>query len=135
MVAQDQQRKVNKLSAEVNVWKSQIRFIQDEIVFINHLINSYVFEPKTPNLFERLQGYKHYINKSESNIKNLCNAITTHERELGGMLECTDDSCDLVYWDKHMTLKLMVAEFTDEFRNVKMEVFNYAGGILKQRKT
>ena len=42
-------------------WISSLQFIEDELRFIENLMCSYVFEPDTPNLFERLQDYKERV--------------------------------------------------------------------------
>ena len=48
---------IQKLHLETQQWNSSFFLMNDELLFIEQLLHSYVFEPNTPNLFERLQDY------------------------------------------------------------------------------
>lgn len=126
--------KVEELYKETRQWKSGLFFIQDEIIFIDRLLNSYVFEPNTPNLFERLQNYRHRLQKIKSNKARIEKLIGKHENNMGGMLECIDKLCDEQYYKKHHKLKAEVANCRETFHELKSDIFNYAGGVLKKRK-
>ncbi|AXT58149.1 hypothetical protein D1815_21175 [Aquimarina sp. AD1] len=115
-------------------WKSSLQFIEGELLFINQLLQSYVFEPTTPNLFERLQQFRQGIENIEKEISKLHQKIRKHESELGGMLECDTISCDHYYFDEHKELRNHFYNFYKNFRTLKSEVFQYAGGILKKNK-
>lgn len=53
----NEMQKVAELNSDCNHWISTFRFIEEEQIFIEKLLESYVFEPNTPNLFERLEDY------------------------------------------------------------------------------
>lgn len=129
-----QNKKVEELHRETQQWQSKLHFMHDEVIFIDRLLNSYVFEPNTLNLFERLQDYQHRLRKEGDHKTKLNALITKHESDLGGMLECTDESCDLLYYQKHDKLNTEVLNCVENFRVLKSEIFNYAGGILKKKK-
>lgn len=130
----EQEEKVELLHTETLNWKSSLYLVSDEIVFIENLLNSYLFEPNTPNLFERLQNYETRIKKSKEGKIVVMESIDRHQKDLGGMLECTDYACDLSYYQKHEAIKAEVVDFLEKFQLLKSEIFNYAGGILKKRK-
>ncbi|PWL37661.1 hypothetical protein DKG77_15290 [Flagellimonas aquimarina] len=129
-----QEKKMEELHWELQKWKSQIQFIQDEMLFIEGLLKSYVFEPRTPNLFERLEIFKQKFTESKKEKKNLKRLIAIHENNIGGILECTSAKCDLAYYKKHMNLDSMVSKHFDEYLKLKAEVYNYAGAVLKKKK-
>jgi hypothetical protein len=97
-------------------------------------LGSYVFQPNTANLFERLQKCNLGIQKIETTKNKVRNTISTHENTLGGMLECMDSACDLAYYKRHDKLQKKVDDCFAEFQKLKSKVFDYAGGILKKRK-
>ncbi|MET7028286.1 hypothetical protein [Sediminicola luteus] len=130
----EQEKKVELLYAESHNWKSSLYLVSDEVTFIDNLLNSYVFEPNTPNLFERLQKYQAQIKKNKERKIVVLDSIDKHQKDLGGMLECTDYACDLGYYQKHEAIKAEVVGFLENFQLLKSEIFNYAGGILKKRK-
>ena len=133
-ISTEQEKKVEELHWEIQQWKSQFQFVEDEILFIERLLNSYVFQPNTPNLFERLQDYKARLKRSKPSREEIRKRISAHESNLGGMLECVDTACDLTYYRKHDSLQNDVDKCFGDFQNLKSEIFNYAGGILKKRK-
>ena len=129
-----QAEKVDQLHSALKQWQSNLSFMKDELIFIDHLLKSYVFQPNTPNLFERIQDYLSRLKKAKKEQKLLAAQIGAHENILGGLLECTDDNCDLSYYQKHDTLKAQVMACTQYFQQLKLEIFNYAIGVLKKRK-
>lgn len=129
-----QAQKLEELHCECRHWKSVFHFMADEITFIDHLINSYVFEPNTRNLFERLQDYLRRLKKVKSKKLKVVQKIIKHENHLGGLLECNDDTCDLSFYRKHNLLKAEVVDCMNDFQNLKTEIFNYASAILKKKK-
>ncbi len=130
----DQTKKIEELHADFQQWKSHLYLMQDELTFIDHLLNSYIFEPNTPNLFERLQDYQTRLKKMSVNRQEICQMIAKHEKELGGMIQCTDTACDNAYYQKHEITKAESVSCLENFQNLKSEIFQYAGGILKRRK-
>ncbi|WP_282162712.1 hypothetical protein [Ulvibacterium marinum] len=126
--------KMEELHRASQQWKSMLRFIEDEMIFIDRLLNSYVFEPDTPNLFERLQNYLNRMKKSKSKKSLIERNILNHESDLGGILECKDGITDKEYCQSHNKLGFEVMGFVNEFQVLKSEIFNYAGGILKKRR-
>jgi len=130
----DQSKKIEVLHAEFQQWKSHLNLMQDELTFIDHLLNSYIFEPNTPNLFERLQDYLSRLTKVRAIRLEVVNMIAKHEKELGGMIQCTDSACDNAYYKKHEMTKAQSVNCLENFQILKSEIFQYAGGILKGRK-
>ena len=129
-----QSAKMSAMYREYKQWKSHLQLVHDELIFIEHLLNSYVFEPNTPNLFERLQNYQARIKKTKVNRRVVSGKIIEHEKKIGGMIECSDTYCDSFHTLKHETLKAETVSFMEDFKNLKSEIFEYAGGILKKRK-
>lgn len=126
--------KIDQLHFDTRHWRSNLEFTANEMRFMERLLNSYVFEPNTPNLFERLRDYQERLKKAVMAKKAVIGKIQKHERDLGGMIECTDSECDLTYYRKHEQIKAEVTQFQEEFRHLKSEIFDYAGGILKKKK-
>jgi hypothetical protein len=131
---EDQTNKIEELHGDFQQWKSHLYLMQDELTFIEHLLNSYIFEPNTPNLFERLQDFQTRLKKAKANRKEVCEVIAKHEKDLGGMIQCTDIACDNAYYQKHDKTKAESVMCLENFQNLKSEIFEYAGGILKRRK-
>lgn len=130
----DQAKKTEIFYYDCQNWRSKLWFMEDETIFINRLLTSYVFEPDTPDLFERLQEYLNRLKKLKTTKSQVLERIISHEKNLGGMFECKDQNCDLGFERKHKTIEAQVVDCIEGFQSLKTEIFNYAGSILKKRK-
>ncbi len=129
-----QTKKIEEFYWDTRHWKSKLQFMEDEIAFIDGLLDSYVFEPDTPDLFERLQDYLKRLKSTKNKMYTLAQQTLVHGNKLGGMLERKDKSCDPSFHRQHDVLKASIVGCMEDFQNLKAEIFNYAGGILKNRK-
>jgi hypothetical protein len=129
-----QKKELPEMHLESRKWISYLQFMSDEILFIDKLLNSYVFEPDTPDLFERLQEYQQGLERTKKDIKEVQGYIIGHENDLGGLLEISDQNLDFAYSKKHEQYATEVESCLQNFQHLKADIFNYAGGILKKRK-
>lgn len=125
---------IDQFHNDVKVWKSNIALITDELKFIENLIHSYVFEPRTPNLFERLEQYKVKAKSIKKRRDTMEIMLKKHDAELSGMLECDTVSCDTFFKEKHLLVKEEYRQFVNSYNSVKTEIFNYCGTILRTNK-
>ena len=125
---------IEELHRETQKLISSLHFTQDELKFIEKLLQSYVFEPNTPNLFERLQDYLRRLELAKENLAELNHLIIAYEAELSGLLQShgTDEKGESVR--RYNQLRNLHDELQEKFRMLKSEIFNYAGGILKKRR-
>lgn len=56
-----------------------------------------------------------------------------HESELGGFLENLGRSHIDTYQKEHEAIEAEVMGCIEDFQNLKLEIFNYTGGILRKR--
>ena len=126
-------KKVGDLHWEVQQWKSLLQFMDDEYIFIERLLSSSVFKENTPNLFERLHDFNTRL--QEANIRNhdIKVQIARHENNLGNLSEIDEIETNSEYSKKNSQLQKEVEECINNFKNLKAEVFNYVGGLLKKR--
>jgi len=125
---------LQKLHLDTQKWKSSFFLMNDELLFIEQLLHSYVFEPNTPNLFERLQDYLERLKHIKGDKTNMQKLLIHHENNLGGSIECKNSKWDEDVYMEHEKLKANVANCLQKFQILKSEIFNYAGGILKKRR-
>jgi len=114
-------------------WISHLNFMADEIIFFDHLLNSYVFEPDTPLLFEDLQKHQGRLKESKKLCSKVIGDIFDHENKLGGLLEILNSTLDQAYQTEHQQLRVKVEDCIDDFRRLKSGLYAYASGILKKR--
>ena len=120
--------------SDIHTWRSMISFIDHEIRFIQKLLNSYIFEPTTPNLFERLELFKEKFVDSQRRVVQMKKIIAERELEIGGMLESGMTSFDLDLGVKHKEAVRQLEAFNLWYLELKSEVYEYASSVLKQKK-
>jgi predicted nuclease with TOPRIM domain len=111
-------------------WTMALGYMENEIGFIERLLNYNRFQEKTPNLFERLQQFKQEMSIIITEIKTLKKEINEYEDRLRGILECEDISCDTYYLENHKDLKNRFEKFFEAFNTFKTSVFNYTASVL-----
>lgn len=125
---------IDQFHQDVKVWKSNVAMTSDEIQFIENLTQSYIFEPSTPNLFERLEQYKTEVSKIKVSLKSIEVLLIKHDAELSGLLECDTVSCDMFFQKRHILIKNEYRQFIDSYNKTKNDIFNFCGNILKNKK-
>ncbi|WP_276391563.1 hypothetical protein [Eudoraea chungangensis] len=125
---------LEKIHAKLQEYRSSLCFISDEFIFIEKLLHSYVFEPDTPNLFEKLQLYLSALEKLKKEKEQLKTLLCESEGRIGGAIEGKGSKTDLELYEEYKMMQLKMAKFTLEFQQLKAEIFNYAGGILRKHR-
>lgn len=121
------------LHEETKQWISQLKFSEDEIAFFSNLLQSYVFEPDTPRLFECLQEHQKGLAMAEEKCKAMKKQLLEHENQLDGLLQLANHTLDAAYQDKHRYLREDMLECTSAFQKLKAELFRYGKTVLKKR--
>ncbi len=124
---------VGDLHWEVQQWKSLLQFMDDEYIFIERLLSSSVFKDNTPNLFERLHDFNTRLQQANNRNHDIKVQIARHENNLGNLSEIEDLETNSDYYKKNHQLQVEVKECLNSFKDLKAEVFNYVGGLLKKR--
>ncbi|TDS16804.1 hypothetical protein DFQ03_1291 [Maribacter caenipelagi] len=125
-----QNEKLKELHWKIQQWKTQFQVIDDEILFLERLLNSSAFKPNIPNLFERLEGYKIKTEELKNDLKLVRNSISVHENSLGEMLDVTENKNNEHYYQVHNQLNTDISDCYKNFQKLKSEIFNYTGTIF-----
>ena len=126
----DKEEQVAQLHWKIQQWKLRFQLMDEEINFINRLLDSNAFKPNTPNLFERIMDYKNRVEKINSKSIALRTQISSHENTLGGMSEKVESPSALNTYKQNDHLQVEVDACLGDFQNLKSEIFNYTGSIF-----
>ncbi|SFR66146.1 hypothetical protein [Maribacter stanieri] len=129
-ITSKQNEKLKELHWKIQQWKTQFQVIDDEILFLERLLNSSAFKSNTPNLFERLEDYKTKIEELKYNLKTIRNSISVHENSLGKILDVSENKNNQQYYQVHNQLNTDISNCYKNFQTLKSEIFNYTGTIL-----
>ena len=129
----DKEKQVAQLHWKIQQWKLRFQLMDEEINFINRLLDSNAFKPNTPNLFERIMDYKNRVEKISSKSVALRTQISSHENTLGGVSDKMESSSNINTYKKNDQLEVEVDACLGDFQNLKSEIFNYTGSIFITR--
>lgn len=115
-------------------WISTLRFCDDEIRFIRSLLSSYVFEPDCEKSYTRLECLKTDLNSCTTDLSSLSMDISCHENRIGGSLESRETGAGSSIKEEHATLTRKFEDTVAKYQALKMEIFNFASGILSKRR-
>ena len=132
-IAEKKQKVIEGWYREAHKWVSEIHFAQDEMIFVKKLLNSDVFKPKMPNLFERIQEYLSLVESFERELEAFELDLLRHENEIGTFLEVIAPNGAKLE-SRHLEMEGRLNGIIDRFKMLKSEIFQYAGGILRQKK-
>jgi hypothetical protein len=121
-------------SNDMKAWKVSMALVVDEIRFIDNLMQSYVFEPQTPNLYERLEEYKSQIFKTKTSLQHIQQLLMKLDLSLSGLKESETVAGDMFLQEKHLQTKQSFEQFMASYNKTKIPIFNYCGAVLKKIK-
>lgn len=133
-IISDRTQKMEKLHWHIQHWKSDFQFMENEIAFIERLLNSHIFESNRPNLFERLQDFISRLDKLKALKFRLRQLISKYENRSGTVIGAKDEALVHSFSHRHDDLEMEVLECTDDFKKLKEEIFNFVGGTFKKRE-
>ncbi|WP_339627887.1 hypothetical protein [uncultured Maribacter sp.] len=130
----NRQMMLDRIHGQCLEWKSSVLFMEEEIIFFEHLLHSYLFEPDTAELYECFQNCIEQLDKIKMVKNNLKVQIDGHEATIGGIMESIDHSGDPSFYIEHDNLKLSVQKTSEDYRKLKSEILYYAITVMRKHK-
>ncbi|WP_420572900.1 hypothetical protein [Kordia sp.] len=116
-------------------WLSQLRFIEDEHLFFEHLLSSFSTELVEIDDFSNDKEIIDVINRSYKHTIQLIQIVKTHEQELEIMIDGIDQPKDeKIYKETHQKLSHEIHDFLKEYRSLKTQLFEIIKSIKKEEK-
>lgn len=126
---------VEVLHKDTKNWISKVEFLIYEIDFIKHdLLLSTAFNPYSKNLFDTNRELGETIKNLKATGKLIVSELQEHNNKIGGIIECSADACDLLYWGNHQILKEKIELLEAKFQENKKILIDYACEILRHKK-
>ncbi|PTX43560.1 hypothetical protein C8P64_2088 [Christiangramia gaetbulicola] len=120
---------VLRLQNEINQWKSELDFIEQEINFYLEILNSSIVkETKASNIDPKylLNQFKD-IEISNDKIKKACKRF---QPKLEEKKECEDIQCDHAFLNEHVLLRLKIENYLSKVRTTKGLTFEFLRNVI-----
>jgi len=131
---------VEWLSAEVMhknsiEWLSELRFINNELLFFDDLIKSYTLQLIDTKHFNESKKVVDKLGTSHKKTNHLIKIIQVHQNDLKIMVDGLDEPKEEEeYKNEHRKFIIMNNEFLKTYRILKTEIFDLIKNILKEQK-
>ncbi|WP_372794526.1 hypothetical protein [Lutibacter sp.] len=116
-------KSVNELLYNISLWVSEFEFIKIELSFLKHLLKTYPFKSKIPNLFEHIQLFILDLESLEEDRNLIQKNIHHQKKQLSNKLK----SSNLNFED----LEEEVFNYLEGYKKLKARIYQYVSGLIK----
>ncbi|GAA4275467.1 hypothetical protein [Aquimarina mytili] len=116
-------------------WVSELKFIKDEQHFLDELIENHILQLISGATFEKSKAVVNALSQKKKTIDPLLKRIINHHNELTILLDGIDQPKEeKQYKEDHRVLLVEIANYLNEYKNVKRQIFDLIKTIMKQEK-
>jgi hypothetical protein len=115
-------------------WQSESDFYNYEINFLKKLIDKYFIWMTRKENIAQVRKLVIQLSTLEHEHQEIGNAILKHLNHITAYLENAFSHDEQLFRFEHSVLLQRIEEFTNEFRNVKKEVFEISEEVLDHKK-
>lgn len=118
-----------------NEWLSELRFINDELLFFDDLIKSYTLQLIDSKYFNESKKLADELGALHKKTNNIIRIIQTHANDLKIMVDGIDQPYEEdSYKNEHREIMIKINEFIKRCRSTKKELFELIKNILIEQK-
>lgn len=127
----DEEIEIIRLQNEIIQWKSELKFISQEINFFLELIKSEIFKNNSKTYVETELLWKEFQNLKEISYK-FSKRCDVFQPKLNEKKECEDIQCDHAYLNEHLSLRQKIDKHMSAVRHNKQLAFEYIRNGIKK---
>lgn len=116
-------------------WFSELKFIRDEQFFLNNLVQSFTLQLIDANIYDDSKKIIERLQHVEKEIVSLFKKVQAHENQLEIIVDDVDQlKMEKAYLETHKELQIAMNDYTQEYREIKEQLFKLLTSILKKGK-
>lgn len=123
-------KSIDELQFNLTFYKSRLLLLEEELGFFKHLMNSKIYDARTPNLFETFELFKKRIDADIKLHSKFLIEIDKQYSEVELKLECDELSCDDYFIRQNYELELEVVNFLMQTAKLKSEMIEYLKALI-----
>jgi len=127
-------KKLLKSRKEILQWINELEFIQDERIFLEHLLGSHFLALSTPELYEPTKELIENLKKVENKGNELKATIKIHKKHIASLIENTGVTKKSEFKKEHNMIKKEFENDALNFKKVKKDIFDMIKEIMKKDK-
>lgn len=116
-------------------WFSELKFIRDEQFFLNNLVKSFTLQLIDSNIYRNSKKIIERLQRAEKDIVSLFKKVQAHENQLEIIVDDVDQlKMEKAYLETHKELQIAMNNYTQQYREIKEQLFKLLSSILKKNK-
>ena len=127
-------KKLLKSRKEIILWINELDFIQDERIFLEHLLGSHFLALSTPELYEPTKELIKKLRNVENKGNELKLTIKIHKKHIAALIESTGVTEKSGFKKEHKIIKKEFENDVLNFKEVKKDIFDMIKEIMKEDK-
>lgn len=116
-------------------WQSDMAFFEDELRFIDVLIDKYFNSLIDPENMDRTKAIAANLSQVKSDREKLTSRIAEHLRHIKELMTNTSTQDAATFRQEHGRLEDDLTEFVKSFRTAKKEIFQLTESIARTEKS
>lgn len=130
---QKREKSAEELHHDSKVWLSEIRFIRDEIRFLEHLLRANYIDCLSAGLYKKIETLVDKMSKERIAGETLKIIIKEQEAILSNLIKTNNVLSNKNYLENHRKLELEMDLFVHKYRKIKSQIFEIIENVMKQK--
>lgn len=125
----------DEMHEDTKLWSSELKFMRDEQLFLNNLIQSFTLRLIDSSIFKTSRTIIGQLQHTEKDIVSLFKKVQAHDNQLEILVDDIDQlKMEKAYLETHEELKIAMNDYTQKYRAIKERLFGLLSSILKNDK-
>jgi hypothetical protein len=124
----------SELYALTEHWLSDLKFFQDEISFLNILIDKYLLKLIEEDNVSKISPSTMALSRLEARSSKMVQRVGKHLKHIEGLMENSFSHDSQNIKDEHLSLERDLIDFVKDFRYAKEEIFRSTEQTLRSEK-
>jgi len=127
-------KKLLKFRKEVLQWTNELEFVEDERIFLEHLLGSHFLALSTPKLYEPTKELIKELKNVENRRDELLVTIKIHKKRIVILIENIGLLEKLEIKNEHNKIKIEFENYMRDFKKAKKDIFDMIKEIMRKDK-
>lgn len=127
-------KKLSKLHEQSTSWMSDLEFMKDEQIFLEHLLSTHFLDLSKSKLYEPTRKLIKKLKDVEKMGRDLFDKIQLHNKHLSTLIESSKYKGKKGFKKEHRHIEKDFETYELNFKYVKKKIFNMIKDIMKNHK-
>ncbi len=127
------EKSADELHHNYNLWISEIKFIKDEIRFLEHLLGENYIDFLSAGLHKKIEENVKQISVKKNIGITLLELINSHEKTLSELIKYNNVSSNQNYLESYKKIEIEVNSYINKYKALKQGIFKVVEEVMKKK--